>query len=73
MEEKVLHILRTVLEDQTLDNICSQDSCETWDSLRHLNICFELEGEFGVVFQPDEMAAMKSFDEIKHMLAMKLS
>ncbi len=73
MEEKVLRILRNILEDNSLDCKCSQDNCEAWDSLRHLNICFELEGEFGVVFQPDEMAAMKSFDEIKHMLAMKLS
>ena len=29
MEEKVLHILRTVLEDNTLDNTCSQENCET--------------------------------------------
>ena len=72
MEEKGLHILRTVLEDNTLDNTCSQENCETWDSLHHLNICFELEGEFGVEFQPDEMAAMKSFDDIKCLLATKL-
>lgn len=72
MEEKVLHILRTILEDNTLDNTCSQENCETWDSLHHLNICFELEGEFGVEFQPDEMAVMKSFDDIKYLLAKKL-
>jgi hypothetical protein len=43
MEEKVLHILRTVLEDNTLEKNCSQENCEAWDSLHHLNICFELE------------------------------
>ena len=53
MEEKVLHILRTVLENNTLDKTCSQENCEAWDSLHHLNICFELEGVFGVFFQPD--------------------
>lgn len=71
MEEKVLHILRTVLEDSSLDCTCSQENCEAWDSLHHLSICFELEGEFGVVFQPDEMEAMKSFDDIKCLLATK--
>lgn len=72
MEEKVLHILRTVLEDNSLDQTCSQENCEAWDSLHHLNICFELEGEFGVVFQPDEMAAMKSFDDVIQLLKNKL-
>lgn len=72
MEEKVLHILRTVLENNTLDKTCSQENCEAWDSLHHLNICFELEGEFGVVFQPNEMAAMKSFDDVITLLKTKL-
>ncbi len=72
MEEKVLHILRTVLEDNTLEKNCSQENCEAWDSLHHLNICFELEGEFGVVFQPNEMAAMKSFDDVITLLKSKL-
>lgn len=72
MEEKVLHILRTVLEDNTLDMTCSQENCEAWDSLHHLNICFEIEGEFGVQFQPAEMAKMKSFDDIKCILEKKV-
>ena len=72
MEKKVLRILRTVLDDNSLDCNCSQENCDAWDSLHHLNICFELEGEFGVVFQPDEMTAMKSYDEIKCMLEKKL-
>lgn len=72
MEEKVLRILRTILEDNSLDCKCSQDNCEAWDSLRHLNICFELEGEFGVVFQPDEMAKMKSFSDLIDLLKSKM-
>ena len=72
MEEKVLHILRTVLEDSSLDCTCSQENCEAWDSLHHLSICFELEGEFGVVFQPDEMAKMKSFDDVINLLKSKM-
>lgn len=72
MEEKVLRILRNILEDNSLDCKCSQDNCEAWDSLRHLNICFELEGEFGVVFQPDEMAKMKSFSDLIDLLRSKM-
>lgn len=73
MEEKVISILRTVLEDNSLNNTCSQDNCEAWDSLHHLTICFELEGEFEVVFEPDEMSAMTSVGAILKMLEQKLS
>lgn len=72
MEEKILEILRKVLEDSSLDKTCSQATCENWDSLRNLTICFELEGEFGVVFEPEEMAMMKSYDDIVHLLGDKL-
>ena len=72
MEEKILEILRRVLEDGSLDKTCSMENCETWDSLRQLNVCFELEGEFGVMFEPEEMAEMKSFDDIVTVLNRKL-
>ena len=72
MEEKVLEILRRVLEDGNLDKACSMENCEMWDSLRQLNVCFELEGEFGVMFEPEEMAEMKSFDDIVTVLNRKL-
>lgn len=72
MEEKILAILRRVLEDNNLDKTCSQTTCELWDSLRNLTICFELEGEFGVVFEPEEMAEMKSYDDIVRLLTAKL-
>lgn len=64
MEEKILNVLRTVLEDSTIGADCSQENCENWDSLRHLTICFELEGAFGVQFEPEEMEAMKSYNDI---------
>lgn len=71
MEEKILAVLRTVLEDATLDATSSQENCENWDSLRHLTVCFELESAFGVQFEPDEMEAMKSVCAIKRILENK--
>ena len=72
MEEKVLSILCKVLEDNNLTTNCSQQNCDSWDSLHHLNICFELEGEFGVMFEPDEMIEMNSFENIIKILNKKL-
>ena len=71
MEDKILDVLRTVLEDPTIGADCSQENCENWDSLRHLTVCFELEGAFDVQFEPDEMEAMKSVGAIKQILEKK--
>ena len=68
MEEKILEILRRVLEDNSLDQTCSQATCENWDSLRHLTICFELEGEYGIVFEPEDMENIHSYDDIVHFI-----
>jgi len=72
MEDKILKILRAVFENQSLDIICSQDNCESWDSMHHLNLCFELEGEFSIMFEPEEMAAMKSYQDIVKIVKSKL-
>ena len=72
MEEKILEILRRILEDSSLDKTCSMENCENWDSLHQLNVCFELECEFGVMFEPEEMAEIKSFDDIVTVLNRKL-
>ena len=71
MEEKILEVLRRVLENASLDASCNQASCENWDSLRHLTVCFELESAFDVLFEPEEMEAMKSVEDIKRILEKK--
>ena len=71
MEEKILNVLRTVLDDSTIGVDCSQENCENWDSLRHLTVCFELEGAFDVEFEPEEMESMKSYNDIVRVLLNK--
>lgn len=73
MEEKVVEILRQVLGVADLDATCSQDNCLQWDSLHHLNLVVELEDAFGVSFEPEEIARMKSVEAIKQLLASKAS
>lgn len=71
MEEKIVSILKQVLGVENIDETCSQKNCENWDSLRHLNLVVELESEFDVEFEPEEIAQMKSVEEIKKILAGK--
>lgn len=72
MEEKVLEILKNVFELETVDRDCSQENCEPWDSLGQLNLVVELEDAFGVSIEPEEIAAMQSFQDIIRILKAKL-
>ena len=68
MEEKVLEILKDLFELDTVDVTCSQETCEKWDSMGQLNLVVELESEFDVTFEPEEIGEMKSFNDIIRIL-----
>lgn len=71
MEEKVLEILKNLFELDTVDETCSQTTCEKWDSMGQLNLVVELESEFDVTLEPEEIGEMKSFDDIIRILKNK--
>ena len=68
MEEKVLNIIKEVFELEDIDNNVSQDNCIKWDSLNHLNLILEIEMEFDVSFDPEEIAEIKSASNILSLL-----
>ena len=72
MEEKVFKIMKDVLEMDEVSMNTSQDNCENWNSLRHLNLVSELEDEFDVEFEPEEIAEMKSVNNIIEIIKEKL-
>lgn len=58
-----------------IDNVpagLSQKNCAEWDSVNHLNLILALEAEFGVAFEPEEIAAMRDISSVKKILAAKL-
>ena len=71
MEEKVLEILKDLFELDTVDETCSQTTCENWDSMGQLNLVVELESEFDVTLEPEEIGEMKSFSDIITLLKKK--
>ena len=68
MEEKVLEILKDLFELDTVDESCSQTTCAKWDSMGQLNLVVELESEFDVTLEPEEIGEMKSFNDIIRIL-----
>lgn len=71
MEDKIIKLMRKVFNTQDISHLTTQSNCDKWDSLRHLNLIVELEEEFDVEFEPEEIAEMKSFDKIKQILETK--
>lgn len=71
MDEKIFSLLKQVLALNSVDNTCSQATCDKWDSLKHLELIIELESEFGVELEPEEIVQMKSFTDIKTILSSK--
>lgn len=72
MEQKVLDILKEVMELESVDNSLSQSTCDKWDSMAQLSISVELESEFGVTLEPEEIAQLTSFEAIVKVLNNKL-
>ena len=71
MEEKVIEILKEVMEDPNITPASSQENCENWDSLHQLNLVVELEDSFDVTLEPEEIAEMVSIKDIIRILSNK--
>jgi acyl carrier protein len=71
MRDRIRKVVSQVLKIAIDDNT-SQDSCAVWDSLHHLNLIIELELEFDISFEPEEIACMKSIDAIEKIISAKL-
>lgn len=67
MKDRVLAILNRVFE-MPVDESASQETIEKWDSMSQLNIAFEIESEFGISLEPEEIAQMKSVKKIIEVL-----
>ena len=66
-----MEILKNVFELESVDKTCSQATCEKWDSMGQLNLVVELESEFDISLEPEEIGEMKSFEDIIRILNSK--
>ena len=72
MEEKILGILKSTFELETVDSTCSQKNCEAWDSIGQLNLVADLEEAFGISLEPEEIGEMKCFEDIVKIVRAKI-
>lgn len=68
MKEKILEVLKTTFELDSVDTTFSRLTCETWDSMGQLNLVAELEETFDISIEPEEIGTIKSYDDIVRLL-----
>ena len=68
MTEKIIKIIGDVLKTP-IDKNTSQYNCDKWDSLQHLNIIVAIEDTFDVSFEPEDIAKMKTVQDIELFIA----
>ena len=71
MDQKVIELLMRVFEGVEITAESSQETLAEWDSMHQLSIAFEIESEFGISLEPEEIAQMKSVKDIVSLLNVK--
>ena len=62
-ESKLLDILATIL-GKNVDESCSAETTESWDSLTHIEIIVTIEEEFGIKIPQEKISKLKSFKNL---------
>ena len=73
MKSKLMDIFKRTFELEFVDEFISQKYCEKWDSLNHLNLIVEIEDEFNISLEPNEIGEMIDFSSVLNMISSKVS
>ncbi len=73
MNERIVNVMKEVFGVSAIAETASQENLDKWDSLNHLNLIVGLEDEFGVTFEPEEIAEMKDYKTVEVMVNKKLA
>ena len=71
MEQRVIELLKRVFEGVEITSESSQETVAEWDSMHQLSIAFEIEDEFGISLEPEEIVGFKSVEDIVQFLESK--
>ncbi len=71
MRERLLDVFRRTFEDVKINESISQKNYENWDSLNHINLIVEIENEFNISIEPDDIDKMKDFSTVEKIVMEK--
>jgi len=71
--KRVLSVLCTVLrQNLNFDAEIDVENLSEWNSLKHIEIMFALEDEFGIEFSEEELTSLKSIAKIVDAIQMRM-
>ena len=71
MNQKVIELLKRVFGGVEITADSSQENVTEWDSMHQLSIAFEIESDFNISLEPEELAGLKSVKDIVRFLESK--
>jgi acyl carrier protein len=61
------------IDKSEVNDSIAYNSCESWDSLVHLELVNELEDAFDIEFEMDDIIAMETFGKVKEIVMKNLA
>ncbi len=73
MDKRLEKVIRGVfpIEEETIDENWTSDDIPDWDSVGHLNLIMEIEKEFDIKIEIEEMFEVEKLGDISRILKKK--
>jgi len=68
VRERIKQVIKDTFNLDDISDDISQKTCVEWDSLHHLQLVIGLETEFDISLEPEDIASMKSLDDIEEKI-----
>lgn len=69
IDARLEKVFRETLGIERVPAELSQKNCPAWDSVSHLSLILALEAEFGVFFEPEEIASLRTFSAVRERIS----
>ena len=73
MNQKLIDVFKKTFALTRIPEGISQKNFDKWDSLTHINLIVEIENEFDIDFDPEEISEMIDFEKVSSIVADKLN
>ena len=73
MKDAIINVFKRVFDSEDINSETSKQNMDKWDSMNHLRLIVELEEEFNISFEPEEIDEMKSIYNIEAIINKKMS
>lgn len=71
-KDRILDVFRRAFELPTVSESISQKNSDKWDSLNHINLVVEIETEFDIMLEPEDISEMNDFESVLRIVERKL-